>query len=53
MRAFEGADVDVFLMVTLVEVLAVASVGNSGGMVGVLEGRFFSSSKRFRISSQV
>ena len=30
-----------------------ASVGNSGGMVGVLEGRFFSSSKRFRISSQV
>ena len=30
-----------------------ASVGNSGGMVGVLEGRFFSSSRRFRISSHV
>ena len=53
MRAFEGVDVDVFLMVALVEVLAVGLGGKQrrhGGRVG---GRFFSSSKRFRISSQV
>ena len=30
-----------------------ASVGNSGGMVGVLAGRFFRSSRLFRISAQV
>ena len=37
MRAFEGADVDVFLMVTLVEVLAVGLGGKQrrhGGRVG-------------------